>query len=234
MNNQAFILPQKWAYALGVAVIVFLVAVPIYLFKAASTSDITQVISAGTLTVDIRDASRVSVSSPSVSLTSKTFSFNCQSGGSASTGSLGSNTQRIYVDNPSATSTGWNLSIAATSGATALWTSGGNTYDFNDATGSGCTDGADADSKGGQLTINPAAGAITTDCSSCTTTGVSLQSSAAFVQTTTDSVTLVVATSGSDPVWRGYFTGISLSQTIPAEAPAGTYTLNMTLTITAT
>src|SRR6476620_10907082 len=88
-----------------------------YVF-GASTSDFSQTINAGTLTTDIRDASRVSVTSPSVSMSAKTFSFNCPSGGSASTGTFGSSTQRIYVDNPNAANNGWTLTLAATSGAT--------------------------------------------------------------------------------------------------------------------
>ena len=202
--------------------------------SAASTPTFNQTINAGVLSTDILDASRVSVSSPSVAMSTQSFLFNCASGGSASTGTFGSNTQRIYVINPNGANNGWTLTMAATSGATALWSDGGtNTYDFNDATSSGCTDGADADSKGGQLTVDPSVSTLTTDCSGCTTTSVTKGSSSAFVETSQNSITLLSAALASDDVWRGYLTGVALSQAIPAEQPAASYTINMTLTATA-
>jgi hypothetical protein len=200
---------------------------------AANTPTLNQTINAGVLSTDILDASQASVASPSFSMSAKNTSFSCQSGGSASTGTLGENAQRLYVINPGATASGWTLTMAATSGATATWVSGGNTFDFNDAGGSGCTDGADTDTKGGQLTVNPTAGTITTDCSSCTTTNITKGSSTGFVEGTTNSVTLMSASASAESVWRGYLTGASLSQTVPAETPSGTYSLNMTLTATA-
>jgi hypothetical protein len=207
---------------------------------AANNSTFSQVINNGTLSTDIMDASRVTVASPAVGMSAKTFSFDCQAGGSASTGSFGTNTERIYVNNPDGADNGWTLAVAATSGATGRWANGGATQhiDFNDPTGStaGCTDGADADSgagSAGQLSVNPAAGSLTTDCASCNTTGVTLGSSSAFSQGTTDSITLINAAAGSNDVWRGYLTGVAASQTIPAETPADSYTLNLTLTSTA-
>jgi hypothetical protein len=207
---------------------------------AASDSDFSQVINAGTLSADIMDASRVTVANPGVSMSAKTFSFDCQAGGSASTGSFGTNTERIYVSNPDGADNGWTLTAAATSGATTRWANGGATQhiDFNDPTGStaGCSDGADADSgagSAGQLSLNPSAGSLTTDCGSCNTTGVTLGSSSAFNQGTTDSLTLINAASGSNDIWRGYLTGVTASQTVPAETPVDTYTLNLTLTATA-
>lgn len=222
------------AYFLSALGLVILQAAPAL---AAPASDLTQNITAGTLTVDILDASRVAVASPSVSLSAKSFSFTCQSGGSASTGTLGSNAQRLYAINPgAATPNGWNITIAATSGATATWNNTGATkkFDFNDAGSSGCTDGADADTVGGQLTIDPSVSTLTTDCASCTSTGVTKGSSTAFVEGTTNSVTLLTASSGASNPFRGYLTGVGLSQTIPAEQQTdSTYSLNLTMTITA-
>lgn len=206
---------------------------------AAPTSDVTQVINGGALSVDILDAARAPVTTPSTAMSAKNFSFDCQFGGAASTGTLGSNAQRLYAINPSAaTPNGWNVTMAATGGATATWANTGATklFDFNDATGTnaGCSDGADTDTVAGQMTVNPAAATLTTDCGSCTTTGVTKGSSTAFTQGTTDSVTLLTASSGTDNPWRGYLTGVGMSQTIPAEQAAdSTYALNMTLTITA-
>ncbi|MBI2448388.1 hypothetical protein HYV44_02400 [Candidatus Microgenomates bacterium] len=202
--------------------------------NAAATPTFNQTINAGTLSTDIRDASRVTVGSPAVAMGAKTFSFDCLSGGSAATGTLGSASERIYVDNPDAADNGWTLAIAATGGATSTWSDGGsNTYDFNDSSGSGCTDGADADSKGGQMTINPSVGSTTTDYSGSDTTGITLGNSTAFVQGTTDSVTLVTAANTSADIWRGYFTGVTVSQTIPAEQTAAAYTLQFTITVSA-
>lgn len=207
-------------------------ATPVY---AANNSDLTQSITAGTLATDVLDASRVPVASPTAAMSAKTFSFTCQSGGSASTGTLGTNTQRIYVTNPDAADNGWTLTMAATSGATSRWANGGVTqfFDFNDPTTSGCTDGGDADTSGGQLTVDPTAGTLTTDCTSCVSTNVSLGSSAAFSQGATDSITLLNASAASNDVWRGYLTGATLSQTLPAEQAVDSYTLNFTITVTA-
>lgn len=205
---------------------------------AASNSNFTQTINTGTLTTDIMDASRNSVASPAVAMGAKSFSFNCYSGGTASTGTFGTGSERVYLSNGDAADNGWTLTVAATSGATATWNNGGATqkFDFNDPSGTpaGCSDGADAgDTFGGQMTINPAAGSITTDCTSCTSTGVSLGSSAAFNQGTTDSITLANAGASSNDVWRGYLSGVNVSQTIPAEQIADSYSLNLTLTATA-
>lgn len=202
---------------------------------AAPTPTLTQVITNGVLSTDILDASRNPVASPAVSMSSKAFTFDCQTGANASTGTLGTNSERVYVINPGGANNGWNLTIAATGGATTTWANGGATrrIDFNDPTTSGCTDGADADSASGQMTIDPSVGTLTTDCAACTTTGVTKGASAAFSQGATDSLTVLSAASGSDDIWRGYLTGTSLSQVIPGETPADSYTLNMTLTATA-
>ena len=83
------------------------------------------------------------------------------------------------------------------------------------------------------LTLDPSVSTLTTDCVSCTSANVTKGSSTAYEQGVTDSVTLLSAAAGSDDVWRGYLTGIAASQTIPAETPVDTYTLNLTLTATA-
>jgi hypothetical protein len=218
------------------AVVAAVVSAPVVAY-AASNSNFTQTINAGTLTTDIMDASRVTVGSPSVAMTAKAFSFDCQAAGTASTGTLGTNTERLYVNNGDAADNGFTLTVAATSGATSTWANGGatQTFDFNDPTGTtaGCTDGGDADNRPGQMGINPAAGTLTTDCGSCTTTGVSLGTTTAFAQGTTDSITLINAGSTSTDIWRGYLTGAAVTQTVPAEQVPDSYTLNLTLTATA-
>ena len=205
---------------------------------AASNSTFNQTINAGTLSTDILDASRVTVASPAVTMSAVNFSFNCQAAGSASSGTFGSSTQRIYVMNPNGANNGWTLTLAATGGATAKWANAGSTnfIDYNDPTGTtaGCSDGADAgDTVAGQMTVDPSVGTLTADCGSCTTTNVSKGSSASFNQGTVDSITLLNAAASSDDIWRGYLTGVDIKQTIPAETPADSYTVNLTLTATA-
>lgn len=204
---------------------------------AAPNADFSQVINAGILATDILDTGRNAVTSPSVSMSAKNFSFDCQAGGSASSGSFGSNTERIYVNNPNAANNGWTLTVAATSGTTARWANGGSTsfIDFNDPTGTtaGCNDGADTDSSAGQMTVDPSVGTLTADCATCTTANISKGSSASFSQGVLDSITILNAASSSDDIWRGYLTGATVNQTIPAETPADTFNINLTLTATA-
>lgn len=203
--------------------------------SAANNSTLNQSINNGTLATDIRDSSRVSVPSPSVSMSAATFSYICLTGGSAPIGTLGSNSQRVYVDNPGAANNGWTLTLAATSGPTTLWQNTGSTknYDFNDPGSSGCTDGADTDTRGGQLTVDPSVSTITADCATCTTANITKGSPTAYSEGVTNSVTLLNAATASDDYGRWYLTGAGISQTLPAEQAVDNYTLNLTLTITA-
>lgn len=214
---------------------VFMALTSVPAVYAASNSTLTQTITAGVLSTDILDAVRAVLASPSVTMSSKAFSFDCQTGGNASSGTIGTNTERLYVSNPSAANNGWSLTIAATGGAASTWANGGATrkIDFNDATTGGCSDGVDTDTSSGQMTINPSVGTLTTDCASCTATGVTKGASASFAEGTLNSLTLLSAAAASDDVWRGYLTGASISQVIPGETPADAYTVNLTLTATA-
>ena len=197
---------------------------------ASSTSQFTQVINPGTLTVDIVDGSYNSVTSPSVAMGAVTFSFNCQT----ATGTFGTSTEQIYVQNPDGADNGWTLTMAATN-TTDVWNSAGTDYDFNDPNGSGCTDGSDADSLGGQMTVDPSGATLATgNCSSCTTNNITKGSSASFNEGTTDSITLLTAAAASDDIGDWTLQGVSISQTIPAEQPAASdYAINMVLTVTA-
>jgi hypothetical protein len=181
------------------------------------------------LSVDIVDASGVTVASPSLAMSSITASGVCQT----STGTLGVSAQKIRVSNTTVTP-GWSLSIAATAGATGSWSSGGSTYDFNDPSGSpaGCADGGDADTLSGQLSVDPSVSTITPQ-SGCTTTGLTKGTSSAFNQGVTNSVTLVnaSASTGTSCFWD--VTGVSLSQKVPNLQPNGAYSLPMTVTIVA-
>lgn len=195
-----------------------LVLIPVTV--SASDPTLNQTINAGTLSANIFQSDNTTpVSSPSVAFPTTGRSFSCQT----STATLGDTNNRVAVTNM-ATNSGWTLSVAATSGASATWASGGDSYDFNDATGSGCTSG--------QLTVDASASTLTLNCNSaCTSSAITKGSSTPFVSGTADSATLMVSSDGS--AWSGYLTGVSLSQKIPASQPAGSYSLPMTITVTA-
>jgi len=187
---------------------------------ASTTSNFKQTINPGTLATDIVDASYVSVSSPSVTMSSSTFSFEC----SSSSGIFGTASEQIYVSNGHAANDGWTLSLAASSPSD-LWASAGTPFDFNNPAGSGCT--------GGQMTVNPSAGAVT-GAPSYSTTGIVKGSAASFSQGVTDTVTLLSAAASSLNAGKWVLTGVDVSQAIPAEQPAATdYNINMVLSIVA-
>lgn len=183
----------------------------------------------GSLNVDIVDASGTSVGSPSLAMSNVASSSSCQD----STGIFGVSAQRIRLTNTTATSA-WSLSMAATGGVTGNWSSGTATYDFNDSSGSpaGCSDGADADSLSGQLSVDPSVGTMTPQAG-CSNTGVSLGSSSAFAQGTTDSITLASASGSAQVNCYWELTNVALSQKIPSFQPAGSYSIQMTLTAVA-
>lgn len=206
--------------------IVLLLFIPIA--KASPNISFTQQINAGILSVDIVDGSYNSVATPSFPMSALSLSVLCQT----PTGTLGTSSQKIYVQNPGQANNGWVVSIAATNGNTSAWVnqSAGANYDFND--GNGCTDGADADSLGGQLTINPSTGTVTNgQCTGCTTTGVTLGSSAPFVQGTTDSITVLTGSAGTEDIADYLLTGVGVSQRVPASQPVANYKMDLTLTI---
>jgi hypothetical protein len=200
----------------------------VYVF-ASDTSIFNQTINAGTISVDIVDDTYVSVSDPSINMSTLSFGFTCQT----STGTFGTATEQIYVKNPDAADSGWTVSIGATN--TDLWDSAGTDFDFNDSSGSGCTDGADGDSFGGQMTVDASGGSIAVgSCSTCTTTGVSAGSSNSFDEGVTDDITILSGASESDDIGDWTLQGVSISQKVPAEQPAASdYSINMVLSILA-
>ncbi len=179
------------------------------------------------LGVDIVNTSNASVGSPSINMSSLFSSVDCQT----STGTFGTASEKIRISNTT-TNEKWTLSIAATGGATTNWSSGLNSYDFNDTGGSGCTDSGDADSLAGQLSIDPSTATITPKFG-CVNTNLSSGSSSAFNQGVVDSITLLTASAGAyyDCYWD--ITGTSVSQSVPANTPQGNYSLSLTLTTVA-
>lgn len=193
---------------------------------ASATSEFSQTISEGTLSVDFVDSNLDSVASPSVTMGGITFSFSTQD----SNGQLGTDSQRILASNPTETPA-WAVTIAA-GASTDLWENAGSDkfFDFND--GDGYTDGVDTDDYGGQMTIDPTTGTIT-GVDGCATDNVTKGSSNSFVEGTTDSITIMSADASAPTECRWYFIGAAdnVTQKIPASQSVDTYTIDLVLTI---
>jgi len=181
------------------------------------------------LSVDIVDNAEASVTSPSVIMPESSYSFACRN----SLGTLGTNTQRLRITNTT-NNPSWSLSIAATGGAATSWQGNLNELDYNDPSGSptGCSDGADNDSSTGQMSLQPSSATLTPQAG-CTNSNISLASNSAFDQASVNSITLATASSGAQTDCYWDMTNIGVNQTIPAEQPTDTYTLNLTMTLTA-
>ncbi len=200
------------------------------LVLASATSNFTQTITGGSLAVDIVDAGYATVGSPSVAMTNAAFSFACQT----VTGTFGTAGQQIYITNPDAADNGWTVSLAS-GAATNVWDGAASDFDFNDPTGSGCTDGGDADSVGGQMTVDASGGTLAAgQCDSCTTNNISKGASGSFSQGVTDSITILTGAANSDDIGDWSLTDVDISQKIPAEqGVANDYDINMTVSIVA-
>lgn len=198
--------------ALVAALVVLGVTAPVAHAALTANSTFSQTITAGTISTDFRDASNVLVGSPSFTMNAATLSTSQQT----ITGTFGTSSQRVSIDNPGGADNGWTLALNATTPGTGTWTSGGNTYAYNGSAAAG------------QLTVDPSVATLTVR--SGTSTSIAKGTSSAFSGSTP--ITLLSAAAASDNIWNGYLTGVSLSQTIPANQVAGTYTLSMTQTLT--
>ena len=122
----------------------------------------------------------------------------------------------------------WSLTLAANTTA-AVWSDGnGNAFDFND----GITDGTDADSVGGALTVDPPELALT-PLSGAPTASITKGPEHTFAEGTADTATIVTAAGTDAAACSWEITDIPLSQRIPPFTPTGDYSLDMTLTLTA-
>lgn len=201
---------------------------------ASSTSNFQLTINPGTLSIDIVNGSYVAVASPSVVFGAVNASFGCQTPGAS--GTFGTATQQIYIANPDAADNGWTASLAA-SAPTNLWSSATG-LDFNDPSGTpaGCADGGgDTDTRGGQMTVNPSGATLANgQCTGCNTSNVTLGSSAAFDEGTTDSITVASAAAAANDIADYTVQGVAVTQTIPGSQPAANdYDINMVLSIVA-
>jgi len=192
---------------------------------AAPQSTLNQTINTGVLAIDVVDAAGASVAAPSVTFGATTFDFSTQD----TTGTLGIASEKIRVSNGTNNKI-WTAAIAGNA-TTDTWNDSVNgwDYDFNDS--SGYTDGADADSFGGQLTVDPSSGTIVAPDTRCNTTGLSAGASTAFDEGTTDSVDLMSADATARNFCRWDLTGVGLSQGVPAGQEAGSYTVLLVLSV---
>ena len=201
---------KKISVLAALAVILAAVAVPSAAHAALSTS-LSQVINQGTLSVDFVDGSNASIASPSLSFGAVNFSFSCQ----AATATLGTASQKLQDKNPK--KAGVKIDINASAPSTDKWTSGANNYKYNDAAGSGCTNG--------QLAVSGGSFAKTIG----ETDPVYTMPGGAF--SGTSSVTLFSNTSTT--AYNGDITNYTLTQQIPAEQTDGTYSLPMVVSYVA-
>ncbi len=178
-----------------------------------ANSTFSQSITNGVLSTDVRNASNVVVGSPSFSMAARTVSTSQQS----TTGTFGDSAQRISVDNPGGANNGFSLTLNATTPGTGTWSSGGNTYAYNGTAAAG------------QMTVDPTASTWTALVG--TTGGITKGTSSTFTASTP--ITLATTSAALEDIWNGYMTGVGLTQTIPANMPAGTYTISMTQTVAA-
>lgn len=191
------------------------VAMPSAYAALTANSTLSQTINNGTLSTDVRDASGATLSNPTFGMTAQSVSTAVQT----STGTFGTNTQRITVDNPGGANNGFSLTLNATTPGTGVWSNGTSTYAYNGAT-----------QAAGQLTVDPSVSTWTATAPG-TTTSITKGTAATF--TGTGAITLATTSAALEDIWNGYVTGIGLSQTIPANTPSGTYTISMTQTVAA-
>lgn len=140
-----------------------------------------------------------------------------------------STSQQLEVKNTTNVG-GWTVALSATGGSAARWRNGAGTasYAFN---------GAQAAS--GRLLVDMSSGSFTAintgGGQGCDATGLSFNGSASFVAgtATANAITIASAAQNSKRQCAFRLQNIRLSQTIPAYQKPDTYTLPMTLTVTA-
>ena len=195
---------------------------------AASSIQFSLTVSVGSLTVDIRDSStKASIASPVFNFGTANFS----NSGTSVTGTFPAAGTEIFIDNQDAADSGWSLTFAPRTSATNYVGSGGGNNALT----------IDSSSTG-QLTINSSSATLTAISPTgvtCDSTGVSLGSSTAFDDDEANSgtnavtsITLLTAAAASADICQYSLTGVSATQTIPANQPAGSYSITMALTIT--
>lgn len=204
--------------------------------KAQKSVTFSATINPGVLITDIRDKFGLSIPNPNVDLGKVINSRSCRYGNDALSAAFGTEIQRIYVDNPKAALDGWSLTMAPVIKPQSTGWHGqkGEFLDYDDYghDGLGCSD-SDGDGAGGLLSVDSSKAQLRTDCQTCTPSNMFIGSGS---QTFSDSssLTLIKANSQSDYVGSWYVTGIKINQTVPALQPGDEYSIQFSLTVTAT
>jgi len=202
------------------------------LTNAGATSTFTyskyaevSLVAVGVLTVDIVDSGGSPVVSPSIILGAIGFPIAFDT----TTGTLGVSAEKIRVNNTTANPE-WSLSVAASS-TTAFWNATVD-YDFNDPT-AGAGDGGDADSLGGQMSVDALTAGVITPQGGCSSTGLTLGTATSFNEGVVDSITILSAGSTATTSCYWDLTTVDISQTIPGEQGVDSYNIDIILTVVA-
>lgn len=187
----------------------------------------------GTLDIWFVNTAQTTLPNPSIPFASRyILSTQCQT----STSQTPAGGLYIRINNDLVTN-GWTATIAPTLGSSAYWRDvpDVNRYDFNDPAGSpaGCFNGSDGDLFAGQMTVNASTASAMRQKAGCTSTGLSAGSNASFNEGVVDNITLFTASSSSQRFCWWDIGGYGITQTIPPATPDGTYSLDMTITVTA-
>ncbi len=179
----------------------------------------------GSLGIRFIDGSNneISGTATNTAFTSRQISSSVQS----STGQFTNNTSKYLEIYNSLSNTGWSVSLAATAGPTARWTSGANNYPYN------------ATASAGRLSVDMTTSTIspngtTPSGTACNLSGVTgSSSSVSYANGTVDAITLLNGASlaGFNCSWR--MQNIQFIQTIPTFQPSGAYELDLTATVVA-
>lgn len=181
----------------------------------------------GSLDLRFTNAANATLNNPTTKFSNATTTRDV----STTTASLSNDSsQQLEVSN-SLSTTGWNVSLAATGGASAKWmrTGGAGDYDFNST-----------DASRGRLTVDLSSSIFAATGSTpagqvCSTTGLSYGAGGDFIAGTpsANSITLANASSSSGLNCMFKLQNIGLKQTVPAYQKSGVYTLPVTVTVTA-
>ena len=181
----------------------------------------------GSLDLRFTNAANATLNNPTTKFSNATTTRDV----STTTASLSNNSsQQLEVSN-SLSTTGWNVSLAATGGASAKWmrTGGAGDYGFNST-----------DASRGRLTVDLSSSIFVANGSTpagqtCSTTGLSYGAGGDFIAGTpsANSITLANASSSSGLNCMFKLQNIGLKQTVPAYQKSGVYTLPVTVTVTA-
>lgn len=162
--------------------------------SADSRPTFNVVIEPGLLAAAVRGQDGGRLESPVIYLNEKTSTY-CS--GSIKTGMLGTESERLYMENPDATTDGWSLSLAAKQPSPDL-----------DQSIADVVDPCVSATKGAVI-IDPTKALLNTDCLRCSTNNIAIGSRQNFVDTGVP-VTILQSGQKSEDIGRWYVTGINV------------------------